>query len=225
MTVRYFVNFLPGCVKYRDPSLVSISGSVKKSRKPRGCCGQGHNSLRWYDYIHWILFTTTLNLAVLIGLLYWGALYNGSQVTDHRDVAVHLMNSLVALMELWITRIPVRLYHVIYIAIVSIAYDTFGGIYYAAEGSNGINNASYIYPIIDYENSPVTAAVLVLLFSVVCPPLVHILFYLIYLLREGLIYLFMKLGWISWLDETVNDDPVRKEKYTRKGSSSVELIS
>lgn len=174
----------------RDPEVVDLN--IELTSKPKGCCGVIHNSLQWYECVQWALFLLSAELAVSISLLYWPLFYDPSKPKDlltHLNVVLHLVNGVVAVLDMWISRMPVRIYHMLYLMLLSFAYVAFTGVYYAAGGGNDYDNGTYIYPQLNYKDSPETASALSVGGSLVCIPLIHMFFYINYLLREGILYL------------------------------------
>ena len=94
------------------------------------------------------------------------------------------------LLDIMVSGVPVRLLHFIYPFIFSGTYAVFTGIYFAAGGVNNINGKPYIYPVLNYGENPGVASAYVLVTVLVLIPLLHLLTWALYLLREGLLYLF-----------------------------------
>ena len=86
----------------------------------------------------------------------------------------HLFNSVYIVVDLFVTAMPVRLFHFVYPMIYAIVYIIFSVIYWAADGVNQ-NGFDYIYEPLDWD-SPGTAALYSLLASFVGVPLVQVRF-------------------------------------------------
>ncbi len=138
-------------------------------KKLSGCCGYQDNKLSWYQMIHWFLFTIGNELAFVILLLFWTMLYRGGPV-DRFSANVHLVNGLVAVIDFWVSGIPVNLLHFVYLMIYGMVYIVFTGIYFAV--SNEV-----VYPVLDYENRIGTAIAVVLCTIFIILPLIHVLFF------------------------------------------------
>lgn len=165
-------------------------------KKPTGWCGLAYNTLRWYNCIQWLLFTISSELAVAITVLYWAFLH--ATVIDHWDVTLHLLNGVMAFLEVWITRLPVRIYHVVYVMLFSSVYVLFTGIYYVSGGINDHSNTTYIYSVLDYENAPASAAAFASINVLMLTLVIHLFFYANYLLREGTLhFIARKCKWIE----------------------------
>ncbi len=149
-------------------------------KKLSGCCGYQDNKLSWYQMIHWLFFTIGNELAFVILLLYWILLYRGGPV-DGINANTHIVNGFVAVVDFVVSGVPVNLLHFIYLMIYGSIYVIFTGIYFVF--TNDI-----IYPVIDYENRRVTATVVDVCLAIIVFPLVHILFYFMYLDKLWIMY-------------------------------------
>ena len=100
------------------------------------------------------------------------------------NLAVHALNSVFVLLDRCLSAIPVRVLHFWHCSVYGAVYAIFTGIYYAVGGTNGED--PYIYPILDFAESPGIGAawLLALIFPGVI--LIHTIMFLIYLFREWL---------------------------------------
>ena len=175
--------------------------------KPYGICSYRTNTLAWYDIIHWLLFIIGPGIALASMVLFWGAIYSGGPLS-HWDVAIHFLNGVFSFFEIWVTRIPIRVYHALYAVLLGCVYITFSGIYFSAGGKNQQGDP-YIYDIIDYGNSPVNATITVMLIVMLFAPVVLFFYYANYLLRETILRSLAFKGVFKWLckeDKTKFDD-------------------
>ena len=171
---------------------MQVNNSQQLLQKPSGCCGVKNDRISWYEKVHWVLFFLGTEMAVIISLLFWALFYDPqskAELLGHFNVVLHLVNGVVAFVDLWVSGVPVRLYHVVYVIIVGSIYAIFTGFYYAAGGGNEFSNGTYIYPQLDYGKMPGEASALVLITVLIVGPVVHLFFYINYVLREGLLYL------------------------------------
>ena len=190
VTVRYLQQDCSACSECpRDEGAVDMQ--LELTSRPIGCCGVTHNSLQWYEIVEWVLFTLGAELAVAITLLYWPLFRHQENLFRYSNIVMHLVNGLAALLDMWVSRIPIRIYHVIYLMLLSFTYTAFSGIYFAAGGGNG-HNETYIYPQLDYGGSPGPASALAVGAALVYTPLIHLFFYCNYLCREGVLYYFRR---------------------------------
>ena len=150
-----------------------------------GCCGVSTDESTWYQKIQWFLFLISTEAAVLVTILFWSLLYDSSVGADKVSVNVHLVNGIIALVDLWFSGTPVRLFHVIYTMLGGAIYIIFSGIYYAA-------SAEAIYPVLDYGERPGTASVAAVLTVIIAVPIVHCAMYAQYAARFWITYYLRK---------------------------------
>jgi hypothetical protein len=136
--------------------------------------------------IQWVLFTLGVQAAATVLILYWSLLYRGGTV-DEYNAHYHLINGIVGAIDLWVSGLPIRFLHFYMLQLLSGVYISFTGIYYAA-GGTGYNGTSYIYPPIDYAENPSLAAGLCI-GVFLCIPILHFLYYGMYMARYWLVYL------------------------------------
>lgn len=108
---------------------------------------------------------------------------NAEKGIDVMDFMVHGVNSIVTVVDLFISGRPWRLMH-FHMAILALAlYVIFSIIYWAADGVN-LEGCNYIYSVLDW-NDPVPTLILVVEILAVMLPL-HALFWVFHLLRDYL---------------------------------------
>ena len=150
--------------------------------QPSGCCGYGNNMITWYQVVHWILHVISIDLAFNIMILYWSLLYRGGSV-DGVNINVHLLNGIVALIDLWVSGVPVNLLHLVYGMIIGVIYSLFTVIYF-------VISDDIVYTVLDYESE--LGSAIGTLFGVVFifSPIVHILTFLQHLAKFCLLHCF-----------------------------------
>lgn len=148
---------------------------------PIGCCGRGEDATSWYQKIQWLLYYFGVHMAVTVCILYWALLYNGGPV-DGVNIHTHLLNGIIAVIDVLFSGVPVRFLHFIYPVLFGIVYAVFTGIYFAAGGTNAVGDP-YVYRVLDYGNSPGTATAYVVAVVVVFIPIVHLLLFGLYSMR------------------------------------------
>ena len=105
--------------------------------------------------IQCLLFNITLNVNIIVTLIYWSFLYDPS-VSFFYDFHVHSFTTIVSLLDLFLTAMPVRFLHLIYPMGFGIAYLIMTLIYWGAGGVTRLGD--YIYSFINYTESPGLAA-------------------------------------------------------------------
>ncbi len=162
--------------RYGEAELGRVQSDSYFLRSPSGCCGYGDNKLTWYQMIHWFFFNIGNMQAFGILILYWGILYRGGPVSPS-SFHTHLINGLVSIVDLWVSGLPVNIFHFVWIMIYAVLYSIFTGIYFVISGRS-------VYTVLDYENDLVSAIGLVVGLILAFLPLVHIVvFYLQYVIR------------------------------------------
>ena len=130
-------------------------------------------------------------MAVASTLLYWSLVHNvNSGFTDPEvNVPVNLLNAIVAILDTWLTGIPIRILHGVYLILFGAGFQLFTGIYYAANGTD-INGKHSINQIPNYNKNPGVSAIIDIAIPFIILPIIHLLFFLNYLMKESLVYIF-----------------------------------
>ena len=126
---------------------------------------------KWYHQVTWFICNIAFCAAIIVTVAYW--LFQAKNVA-FLDVVTHAFNTVFVLIELFLSRVPIRLLHFVYTMMYLTLYVIFSVIYWQAGGYN-TRGKPYIYKILDYENKNagvITALVLALV--VIAPPLVQL---------------------------------------------------
>ena len=161
---------------------------------PVGCCGVGNDKIFWYQKIHWVLYTMSISLSILVVILYWGLIYIPDIDFDYFSyvsISGHILSGVFGVIDICVTTIPTRVLHVIYPFIFGSVYIVFSAIYYAAGGTNHFGSP-YIYRNLDYDGNPSGAVTLILITLFAAVPFIHIGIFMMFLVREALLYNVMK---------------------------------
>ena len=167
--------------------------------KPPGCCGTSLDSTSWYHKTHWVLFTVSSEVAIGITLLYFGLLHDPESEIDDINAVTHLLNGLLSIIDVWVTGVPIRIYHFYFGIIYGSIYSVFTGIHHAALVIP--NTTDPIYSPLDYESYPGVATFYSIFVPLVFLPLVHLFLYGNYLLREAFVFAVRK----KCMDEKKSD--------------------
>ena len=160
--------------------------------RPVGCCGVGNDGTFWYQKVYWVLYSVTIQGTIFAIIGYWGLAFD--PVTDpitYANLLKHLIAGILAIVDLFVTAIPIRILHVIYAITFTAIWIIFSGIYYVAGGTDIYGNRS-IYKALNYEKNPAAATGLVISVVFVGIPVLYLCIFGLYLLREGLLYLVRK---------------------------------
>ena len=78
------------------------------------CCKQNGNKTNYCcDKLTWLLFVIGAEGAIIICILFWAMEYSEFFTTGKISLHIHLVNAVMALVDLWISGVPVYLLHVI----------------------------------------------------------------------------------------------------------------
>ncbi|XP_067932498.1 uncharacterized protein [Watersipora subatra] len=138
-------------------------------------------SVPWFLITQWCLYNIALPAAILVTIVYWGALYPMLQAssdfhTNFIDVSLHAVNSAFMITEQYLGALPTRILHVYQPILYAIVYMIFSGIYWHFTGI-------ILYPyILDWTRPGITTASLfgILLYFIVA----QLVFFLLYRLQK-----------------------------------------
>lgn len=137
--------------------------------------------------LQWALFLVGGEYAVVISVLYWtfytGSTNSGQNLYSLDSLHLHAINGIFAVVEIWLSGIPVRICHVVYSIAFGCAYILFTVLYYAAGGRDSVGNR-YIYPFLDYGSNAGAAISLAVSCAVFLVGGVHLLFFVQYKIRK-----------------------------------------
>lgn len=152
-----------------DPPTTAACCSCQRRLDNTNCC----------DKLTWFLFLIGAEAAVIIAILFWTTEYNFAGATSSMSIHLHLVNAVVALIDLWVSGVPVFLLHFVYVQVFGAAYVVFTGVYASA-------NTTAIYPVLDYKSNPGLAVGLAVGMVLIGTVVVHMLFLVQYLCRKSL---------------------------------------
>src|SRR6218665_3417685 len=155
-------------ISYFDQSSVAPSEPIFRRR-----------ALPFYLKLNWFLFSVSSSAAFFVTIVYFTAIFPRRGVTylAEDDVHQHVMNSVLVLLELAVSAIPVRILHVVYVMAYGALYMAFSAIYWAFDHSR------VLYPGVLDWNHPLTTIVVALVLSVVGFPILQCLLFAAYCLR------------------------------------------
>lgn len=107
--------------------------------------------LEFTERLYWILYVITTNLAIGVTVCYWLAVYNPiDHQVDPLNIMMHVCNSVLMLIDLFVTNIPFRLRNFWWCLPIVLFYIIFSVIYYVAGGLDKYGH-HYIYKILDWK--------------------------------------------------------------------------
>jgi len=121
----------------------------------------------------WIVRTTIAPSAMIVTLVYWSLLFPIWGTTSVIDVHVHLVNSLIILIDFVLSRLPFYLCHFYQPDLYMITYMIFTIIYWAV-GATTASGDHFIYSPLNYQDHPGAAAAMILILVFVVFPILMV---------------------------------------------------
>ena len=116
------------------------------------------------------MLTAANNLAIGVTIVYWGAIHDPkekrSSIREFENYDVHLIQTVITLLDVVLSARPWRLCHGIYPFLYAITYLAFNVIYTVALGGKNTNGEDFVYSILDWRNAPTTAILWVVVFII-----------------------------------------------------------
>lgn len=143
----------------------------------------------WYMRAQWVLFDIAIPAAITVTIGYWTVIFKPSDpnfVVDSISISLHAVNCLMAVIELFFSATPVRILHMVYPMFFGVVYVIVTVIYWAAGGKDPYSGGNFVYKVLDYGNEPGTAVGVALGMVLVVLPVMHVIVWALYKLRERL---------------------------------------
>jgi len=160
--------------------LLSTCCERRESTRPyRSLSSSGLTPIPCYMRFSWFLFSVTSPAAILVSVVYFTSLFPRLHrgYLNFEDASLHVMNSVLVILELSISAFPVRLLHAVYVLCYALAYVVFSVVYWAFDHSH------VMYPGVLDWNAPTTTAVVLVILAAVGMPLLQFILFGIYHLR------------------------------------------
>ncbi len=145
----------------------------------------------------WFLYNATNMLSAVITIVYWTVVFKPE--LDTMTFLVHGFNSIMAIMDIFLSKRPCRLLHFYHPLVLFVAYVAFSLIFWAVDGRNE-NGLSYIYPILNWNNLGLTVPI-VFIGLVFVLPVFHCFFWILHQWRDRCIEYLLKND-----DSAVNEE-------------------
>lgn len=138
-----------------------------------------HTHIPWYLKLDWFLFNIASSAAILVTVVYFSALFPQRDLhsLSAEDANLHMMNTVLIILELCISAIPVRLLHFIYMWLYGAIYIAFTAIYWA------FDHSVVLYPKVLDWNHPGQTALIVFGLAVVGVPILQLVIFVAYRFR------------------------------------------
>nr|XP_002127130.1 protein rolling stone-like [Ciona intestinalis] len=154
--------------------LVSIYGVATRGKAP------SKGPLRWFHIINWWMFNVATVAAFNVTIFYWALI--GRTRTAERNLRpvtfhLHVTNSILMLIDIFMVAFPVRLLHFFYAPLYGVVYILFMLILHWTN----VNSA--IYAAVNWSTSPATSAGYSIAAVIVLPIVLHAIVFGLYHLR------------------------------------------
>ncbi|KAH3880539.1 uncharacterized protein LOC127878330 isoform X2 [Dreissena polymorpha] len=115
------------------------------------------SEVTWYMIMTWIFADIVYVFALIVTVVYFGALNPSIGRTSYGDVNVHGVNSVLVLIDAFVVARPVRLLHALYPALYGLCYVVFNTVYWTFDKDNNV-----LYPyVLDWNHPGITSAFIV----------------------------------------------------------------
>jgi len=127
----------------------------------------------YLSHLTWILRNSISPAAGIVTLVYWFILFPTLGTTSVLDVHCHLVNSLIVIVDVGLSRLPYYFSHFFHSIAYLLIYLIFSLIYWGI-GATDPWGDHYIYPPLDYGDHPLTASLLIIILVVIIFPLLQL---------------------------------------------------
>ncbi|XP_038668627.1 protein rolling stone-like isoform X1 [Scyliorhinus canicula] len=135
--------------------------------------------------IQWVLHNLTCVTALFVTVAFWSFDYIPGRLIDSTNINMHVINSVLVLLELSVTAAPIHLAHFVYTLTYCLTFVVFTVIYWAAGGTN-LRGKPYIYRSLNYEEKPGPAVGFIIVSICILIPLLQFLVWNLHFLRRHL---------------------------------------
>jgi hypothetical protein len=132
--------------------------------------------------IYWIISNNSVVFACSVSIINWTLLHKYGTPIDLNNVLVHITNSMVLIIDLFIIQHPHRTLHLIYPVMSGLVYLAFSIVFPFLGGLNE-KGESFIYSILDWKNKPKSAAI-VSIGCIVLLTIIHLILKLFHVIRN-----------------------------------------
>ncbi|XP_067908194.1 protein rolling stone [Heterodontus francisci] len=142
--------------------------------------------------IQWALHNLTCVITFFVTIAFWSFEYMPGRVTlDSININMHVINSVLVLLELSMTAAPIHLAHFVHVLAYCLTFILFSVIYWAAGGTN-LKGEAFIYRILNYGENPGPAVGCIIGSICVLMPLLQFLVWNLHFLK---CHMYLKLNW------------------------------
>ncbi|XP_048462577.1 protein rolling stone [Rhincodon typus] len=103
--------------------------------------------------IQWCLYNLSCVTSLFVTIAFWSFDYIPGRAPDSININMHVINSVLVLLELSVAASPIHLAHFVYTLMYCLSFIIFTVIYWAAGGTN-LKGKAYIYRSLNYSETP-----------------------------------------------------------------------
>jgi len=148
---------------------------------------RGSASVPCHMKLSWFLFAIAAPMAIIVTMVYFTGLFPlmHRDYLNFEDANLHLMNTVLVILEFAISALPVHLLHAVYVLCLGLAYVAFSIVYWAFDHSH------VMYPRILDWNAPKNTVVVLVIMAFVGVPILQLILFGVYQLRK---YIYARCG-------------------------------
>lgn len=137
-------------------------------------------TLSWLTKLVWLLYNVASSACIMVSLVFWIVLFpmftmSGTELMI--NIQLHAVTSVIILLEMCVSAIPIRLFHYVYSLGYGVIYVVFSGFYYAED------HRHILYPLVLDWSKPGTTVLAMVLLAFVGLPLIQLALFGIYKLK------------------------------------------
>lgn len=107
--------------------------------------------------LQWFLMIVYTNMSIIVTIVYWSVLYSPDPSLLYYNLTAHTFPSILGVLDILLTPIPVRIIHVVYPVSFALTYMIFTLIYWAAGGTDPSGNSAIYTGFLDWDGPGMTS--------------------------------------------------------------------
>ncbi|XP_033641619.1 protein rolling stone-like [Asterias rubens] len=175
----YLVSAAVSCLLYKRQTQVHDETQLSAADDtPEDGPTEGSALFPWYFKLTWILQNIAYSACAFVTVGYWFIEFKpGSTIVQIFTIHVHGISFLFGLVDVVLVSNPIRFLHFVYVYLYFLLYQIFALIYYKSGGTNPYGETHLYKGFIDWENSPTTSLIVLLVGTVLIAACFHGVFF------------------------------------------------
>ncbi|XP_022096041.1 protein rolling stone-like [Acanthaster planci] len=173
-----------------DPEGMIPMSSV---HSPRGVPVSGDDGaeplppLPWYFKFAWFLQAVVYSSGLFVALNFYILVFDPATSTLHAyNFHIHGVNLIIIVLDLILAATPMRVLHLVYPSALAFVYFVFTLIYEGVGGLNEFGGTAIYVGFLDWGAAPVTSGIVMAIVVLVAAPVIHLIFYAFYRIRQAI---------------------------------------